>query len=341
MATRTRRISWERLNQLRRLQRVQNVATFGLVVLGPVLALMTYLVMGPLDQGSSSNVLRIVMLADLIYVIIVAALVLQRVMRMVADRRKRSAGSKLHLRLTWVFAIMALLPTVTVAVFATLSVNMGLEAWFSDRVGRVVDSSVAAAQAYEEEHRRDLITDAQALSAFINATKRATVFMDDGDIRKVLSEGQQKIQRGLREAFVIDGTGELRSRGERSYLFDYEQPSPEAIAKALEDGILIIQDWDNNEFRALLPLEAIPDRLLYVSRNVDGDILNLLDETQETADFYKQRETERGRVLFEFGLVYLGFALILILAAVWLGMWFAERLSRPVGRLTLAAQRVG
>ncbi|WP_299844836.1 PAS domain-containing sensor histidine kinase [uncultured Roseovarius sp.] len=323
------------------MRRVQNVATFGLVVLGPVLALMTFLVMGPLDRGASSNVLRIVMLADLIYVIIVAALVLQRVVRMVADRRKRSAGSKLHIRLTWVFAIMALLPTVTVAVFATLSVNMGLEAWFSDRVGGVVDSSVAAAQAYEDEHRRDLITDARVLASFINATKRATVFMDDGDIRKVLSEGQQKIQRGLREAFVIDGTGELRSRGERSYLFDYEQPTPQAIAAALDQGLLVIQDWDNNEFRVLMPLEAIPDRLLYVSRNVDGAILNLLDETQETARFYKQRETERGRVLFEFGLVYLGFALILILAAVWLGMLFAERLSRPVGRLTLAAQRVG
>ncbi|MEL7013595.1 MAG: ATP-binding protein, partial [Pseudomonadota bacterium] len=47
------------------------------------------------------------------------------------------------------------------------------------------------------------------------------------------------------------------------------------------------------------------------------------------------------RVLFEFGLLYLGFALILILAAIWLGMWFAERLSRPVGLLTSAAQRVG
>ena len=155
-------------------------------------------------------------------------------------------------------------------------------------------------------------------------------------------KGQQKIQRGLREAFVIDGTGELRSRGERSYLFDYERPTPAGrLPPRWMTACLVIQDWDNNEFRALMPLEAIPDRLLYVSRNVDGDILNLLDDTQETARFYKQRESERGRVLFEFGLVYLGFALILILAAVWLGMLFAERLSRPVGRLTLAAQRVG
>src|SRR6056297_947126 len=277
----------------------------------------------------------------MIYVLIVAGLVLQRVARMIAARRSRSAGSKLHLRLTGVFAVMALLPTVAVALFAMLSINMGLEAWFSERVGRVVDSSVAAAQAYEEEHRRDLLADARVLKRVIDGTRRASVFMSDGDIRQVLSSGQREIQRGLKEAFVIDGTGEIRARGERSYLFDYEEPGADQIARARADGALVIRDWDNDEFRALLPLAAFPDRLLYVSRTVDGDILNLLDETQETAAFYKQRESERGRVLFEFGLVYFGVALILILAAIWLGMWFAERLSRPVGRLTSAAQRVG
>ncbi len=332
---------WERLSRLRRRRRVQNVATLGLVVLGPLLALATFLAMGPLDQGATGQWLRLVLLADLVYIIIVAALVLQRVARMVAARRKRSAGSRLHLRLTWVFAVMALLPTVAVAVFATLSVNMGLEAWFSDRVGRVVDNSVAAAKAYEDEHRQDLIADARVVASVIDATKKAAVFLDDGDIRKVLSDAQHEIQRGLKEAFVIDGTGEIRARGERSYLFDYEEPSQARIQTALEEGVQVIRDWDNNEFRALLPLKEIPDRLLYVSRNVDGDILKLLDETQETARFYKQRESERGRVLFEFGLLYVGFAVILILAAIWLGLWFAERLSRPVGRLTSAAQRVG
>jgi two-component system nitrogen regulation sensor histidine kinase NtrY len=323
------------------LQRLQNGATLGLVLLGPVLALATYLMMGPLDQGATSNGLRLVLLLDMIYVLMVAGLVMQRVARMVAARRSRSAGSRLHLRLTGVFALMALLPTITVAVFATLSVNMGLEAWFSDRVGRVVDSSVAAAQAYEEEHRRDLETDIRVLARVINATKRAAVFMTDGDIRQVLSSGQREIQRGLREAFVIDSAGEIRARGERSYLFDYERPTAAQIAQAQAEGVVVIRDWENNEFRALMPLEAFPDRLLYVSRTVDGAILNLLDETKETANFYKQRESERGRVLFEFGLLYLGFAVILILAAIWLGMWFAERLSQPVGRLTSAAQRVG
>ena len=58
--------------------------------------------------------------------------------------------------------------------------------------------------------------------------------------------------------------------------------------------------------------------------------------------FYNQLETERGRIVFEFGLLYVGFSpFILVLAAIWWGLWFAERLSRPVGRLAGAAQRVG
>ncbi len=100
-------------------------AHFGLVILGPLLALATFLALGPLNQGAGSPALRLVLLADLVYVLVVAALVLARVARMIADRRAQSAGSRLHLRLTGVFALVALVPTVLVAVFAVLTVNVG------------------------------------------------------------------------------------------------------------------------------------------------------------------------------------------------------------------------
>jgi two-component system nitrogen regulation sensor histidine kinase NtrY len=327
--------------RLRRIKRAQNIATFGLVVLGPILVLATYLVLGPLQQGANSSSLRFVMLADLIYVVAVAALVLYRVTRMVVARRARSAGSRLHLRLTGVFAIMALIPTITVAIFAVLTVNIGLEGWFSERVRSVVGSSFAAAQAYEEEHHETLESSARAVARMIDLARASNPFMQDPEVREVLTLAQQRYQPAMREAYVIDGTGELRARGKNSYLFDFEKPGAAAIARARENGIAVIQDWDNNEFRAIVPLANFPDRLVYVSRVVDGRILNLLDETQATVRLYQQLESERGRVLFEFGLIYLGFAVILILAAIWLGLWFAERLARPVGRLAGAAQQVG
>ncbi|NVO27852.1 PAS domain-containing sensor histidine kinase [Donghicola sp. C2-DW-16] len=329
------------MTQLRFQRKVQNVATLGLVILGPVLALLTYLVLGPLDQGMSSSHLRVILLADFIYVLLVAALVLGRVAQMIAARRARSAGSRLHLRLTGVFVMLALVPTVCVAVFATLTVNFGLEGWFSDRVQRVLGTSLAAAQAYEQEHRQDLSDDARALASYLEANRRAAGYLTDGDVRQLLASGQAKIQRGLSEAFVVNSAGDIKARGDGSYLFNFELPTQEQLESAHLNGIEIIEDWDRDEFRALVDLPGFVDRFLYVSRRVDGDILRLLDDTQQTVKLYQQLENDRGKLLFEFGLLYLGFALILILAAIWLGLYFAERLARPIGRLAGAAQRVG
>ncbi|GIX15681.1 MAG: hypothetical protein KatS3mg118_3640 [Paracoccaceae bacterium] len=88
-------------------------------------------------------------------------------------------------------------------------------------------------------------------------------------------------------------------------------------------------------------LPAFADRFLYVTRRVDGKILTLLDDTKDTVAFYQQLERERGRILFEFALIYIGFALLVIVAAIWLALWFADRLAGPVGRLAGAARRVG
>lgn len=336
-----RALTWERINQLRFQRKVQNFATLGLVILGPFLALLTYLVLGPLDQGMSSTHLRAILLADFIYVLLVAALVLGRVAQMIAARRARSAGSRLHLRLTGVFVMLALVPTVCVAVFATLTVNFGLEGWFSDRVQRVLGTSLAAAQAYEQEHRQDLSEDARALASYLEANRRAAGYLTDGDVRQLLATGQAKIQRGLAEAFVVNSAAEIKARGDGSYLFNFEMPTQQQLESAHLNGIEIIEDWDRDEFRALVDLPGFVDRYLYVSRRVDGDILRLLDDTQQTVKLYEQLENDRGKLLFEFGLLYLGFALILILAAIWLGLYFAERLARPIGRLAGAAQRVG
>ena len=334
--------SWPmRLSRLRRLRKVQTGMTLGLVFLGPLMALATFLALGPLNQTASSASLRLILLADMIYVLSLATLVLRRIMQMVSDRRSQSAGSRLHLRLTGVFAIVALIPTVLVAVFGVLTVNIGLEGWFSDRVRSVVGASLEAAQAYDVEQTTTLTQDVQTLANFLIQTRGHDLFMDDGSIRPALAQGQAAIQRGLKEVYLITATGELKTRGEKSYLFDYEKPTAAQIIQAQTGQVVLIPDWPNSELRALVSLPNFHDRLLYVSRKVDGKILSLLDETQQTASLYQQLESDRGKILFNFGLLYLGFAVIMIIAAVWGGLWFAERLARPVGRLAGAAQRVG
>jgi two-component system nitrogen regulation sensor histidine kinase NtrY len=334
--------TWERVARLRRLRRYRNAATLGLALLGPVLAGLTFAVMGPFSTAvPGGSALRLVLLADLLYLIVLTGLVVARMVRIFAARRKSAAGSRLHMRLVGVFATIALVPTVLVALFAGLTLNIGLEGWFSGQVQSVVASSLSAAEAYQEEHRRDLTNDTKLLAGALTQAARQNRMLDDGDLRALLSDYQSKIQRGLREAYVIDGRGTIRARGDRSYQFWYEQPSAANFDEAASRGLVLIEDWKNNEFRALVPLTPLADRYLYVTRDVDGKLLGLLDDTRQTVGDYQRLEKERGRILLEFSLVYLGFALLLVAAAMWLGLWFADRLSRPIGRLAEASEQVG
>lgn len=341
MRSHTLNLVGRRLNRWRSSRVVQTAGFWAMVALGPILALATFTVMGEIEWLGRGKALRYVLLADFVYALVVAGFVARRLAEMIAARRRGSAGSNLHMRLVRFFTLIALIPTIIVAVFAAISLNVGLEGWFSDRVRNVVSNSLAAAQAYEDEHRVTLQADAKTLAAFLNDQKERYPLLSGGQLRELLTRGQLQMQRALPKAYVIDGDRELRARGESSYLFDYTPPSAEDIERARTGEIVVIQDWENNEFRALLKLDAFADYFLYVSRSVDGKILSLLDETKETVTLYQQLEADRGRMVFEFALIYLGFALAVILAAMWMGLSFAERLSRPVGRLASAAQRVG
>ena len=330
-----------KLKQWRNRRKFLTILAWSLILLGPILTGLTVSILQGEFGSKLSNILRLILLADGIYLLVVISIVGYAVMRMFAARRAKSAGSRLHMRLSRVFAIVALIPTVLVAVFAVVTLSIGVEGWFSKNVQNVVKSSLSAAEAYKNEQRDDLKIDLSFMSVRLNEYKKSNSFVSDSDLRVQLISIQKLIQRGLKEAYIIDRNANLRSRGELSYLFGYEEPSDEIMKSAELGDLIIIEDWPNNEFRSLIRLKSFEDKYLYISRTVDGKILNLLDKTMESAITYNTMESQREKILWSYGLLYLGFATFVILSSILLGMLFAERLSRPVGRLAGAAQRLG
>ena len=318
--------------------KINNLLTLVFVLLGPFLAICTFISADLFQETTSTILLRNLLLLDLIYVLIIAGLVAVRITRLILLRRSRTSGSRLHTRLTKVFTLIALLPTIIVAIFATISINFGLEGWFSSNVQKVVENSMMAAKAYENEQKQYLVNDLNYLANVLNSEISKNKLIEEGYIRNILGKYQPN---SISESFIIDFAGIIKLRGERSYLFDFEKISNADIDKAISGEIVIIKDWQTNEFRALKKLTEYNNRLLYVSRIVDGNILQLLDETQDTVLLYQQIENERYGLLFKFGLLYIAFSLVMILLAVWIALWFAERLSKPVGRLAEAARKVG
>lgn len=318
----------------------QSAINICLILLGPLLAVATYLFLGPFNGAGQSAWLRFFLLLDLVYVLLIVGIVLVRILYVLSQRRSRLAGSKLHFRLASVFTTMSLLPTITVAVFATISINLGLEAWFSDRVQSVVGTSLSAARSYADEQQAALIDDIRSVAEHLQNFKKNKALTEDDELRNELASRQIELQRGLKEAFILDGSGNIELRGERSYLFDFEKPSEQDLSQALTDAVLI-DDFNNNELRALIHLKGFGDRYLYLTREVDGTLFNLIDETQKTAVLYQQMENDRTAYLLNFAVLYFALALLLIVSSVLFALWFAERLSKPIGRLAAAANRVG
>src|SRR5438128_6089299 len=78
--------------------------------------------------------------------------------RQVAVRRAEKGGlgsGRLHVRLVALFSVVAAVPTVLVAIFASLLFQSGLEFWFSNRARTMLENTVQVARAsYDREADR-------------------------------------------------------------------------------------------------------------------------------------------------------------------------------------------
>ncbi|MEL6997927.1 MAG: PAS domain-containing sensor histidine kinase [Pseudomonadota bacterium] len=309
-----------------------------LVVLGPFLAGATvYALSDGARELVSASTLQTLLIVDLCFVIALAALIAWRIGALLMRRGDRAAGTRLHLRLAAVFAAVALMPTILVAVFAATTLGIGLENLFSDRIGSVVRNSLSTAEAYQREHRAEIQRDAYGMAGDLNRVARSG--MTPRQLNDLVK--QQSFLRDIPKAYVFNVDKEIIARGEFSYLFHFYPPTDEQMALARQRELVVIEDPARDEIRALIFLPNFFDAFLYISRSVEGDVLRLLDSTRGTVQFYERLESQRGSVLLDYALVYLGFALFVILAAIVVGLWFAERLAKPVGRLAGAAELVG
>jgi len=101
---------------------------------------------------------------DLVLLLALAALVTKRLVEVWASRRRGLAGSRLQVRLVVLFSLIAVLPTIIVAVFSYLFFSFGIESWFSDKVRTAITESVQVADAYVKEHQQAIRADALGMA---------------------------------------------------------------------------------------------------------------------------------------------------------------------------------
>jgi two-component system, NtrC family, nitrogen regulation sensor histidine kinase NtrY len=274
---------------------------------------------------------------DLVLLLALAAVVAKRLFEVRAERRRNLAGSRLQVRLVGLFSLIAVLPTIIVAVFSYLFFSFGVESWFSDKVRTAISESVAVADAYAREHQQAIRADALAMAADLDRSA-ATLALNPQYLAPVLTA--QAAMRGLTEAAVVDRRGQMVARTGLAFALGFEDVSQDALRRANQGEVVIITNDQDERVRALVRLGEFSDLYLYVGRFIEPRVLAHRDEVHLAAAQYERLELQRSGFQITFAVIYILVALLFLAAAISIGIHFAAKLGDPISRLMGAAERI-
>jgi two-component system nitrogen regulation sensor histidine kinase NtrY len=304
-------------------------------VVSGILTYLTITGLAPYNPTPAAMVVLIVV--DLSLVLALAGLIAWRLTRLWTERKSGAAGSKLHLRLVAMFSAIAVMPAILVAIFAAVSLNLGIEAWFSERVQTALANSVSVADAYVEEHKQVIRGDILAMAVDLNRAG-PLVQADQKRIVEIL-ETEAKL-RALPAVYVVDSTGMTLASAKMRSMPDRGPVTPEQIEQAKAGQVVVLADSNEKAVSALVKLDAFVDAYLLVTRAVDPQVLAHQRGTHDAVSEYQRLNQNRSEIQLTFAALYVVVAMLILLAAVWLGLWAASRIVTPIGRLAGAAERV-
>jgi two-component system nitrogen regulation sensor histidine kinase NtrY len=297
-----------------------------------------------LDRGAEpGTLLSPPLIALLLIAILIPAMVLMVLYaRKVAVRRAERGGlgsGRLHTRLVALFSVIAAVPTVLVAIFASLLFQSGLEFWFSDRARGMLENTVQVAQAtYDREVERvsaETVTMSGDLAGYLKL-----VPIDDP--RFIEGFGRQVLNRNLSEAIIIN-LGPDKVPRSLALVNPYDRPLEKIItpAKIQELGTRPSVPVNSpDRVGALTRLDYGPNTYLYAARVFEPQFRQQLQRANDVMHDY-QVLLSRSRVnQLRFNAALLLGALIIVGLAILTALRIADRLVRPVGQLVAAAGQI-
>jgi two-component system nitrogen regulation sensor histidine kinase NtrY len=302
-------------------------------------ALATFLVLTGLSPVLPTHeVVVTLLLTNAAAVAILCAIIGWELWQVLQARRRGRAGARLHIRIVGLFSVIAAAPAILVAIVASITLDRGLDRWFSGRTKSVIENSLSVAEAYVREHAELIRGDIAAMAFDVSRAK--PLFDQDRERFRQFFNAQASL-RGLPNAMILDKDREIVERvslaGERNNL---SLPPPATLREitAAEPRIALVPDTD--DVAAVIKLTNYDDAYLYVARPLVPRVVEQLKATQASVAEYASLEARRVGVQVAFALMYTVVALTVLLSSVWIGLNFANRLVAPIRRLIGAASLV-
>jgi len=263
--------------------------------------------------------------------------------RMALRRAAENSGGtgRMHVRLVFMFSLIAAIPTLLVVIFASWLFQTGVEFWFSDNSRGLLENANKLARGYYEQAQRDVgyetVAMSEDLGTFLSQEPMTSPsfaeFYSYQVVNRKLTESAI-LQKGpdgqLRTAAIVDPEGNTTRR----------RVTPEEISQ-LDSGEDMVVSADANKIEAVIPIDRRAGIYLYAARSSDLLAFSQGQRAQNIVNAYEVL-TSRARVLqLRFNVALFVGSLALVGLSVWIALRFADRQVKPLYELVDAARRVG
>ena len=281
--------------------------------------------------------LQTLLIIDIILLLIFFSLIFKNFYRFYYTGKKNKSGAQTNLKYISIFSVFTLIPSLVVAIFSLFLFNFGVQNYFDKQITKAVNNSNDVAKNYLNESKENVKSDVILMSVGLN---RASIFYYSNPNRFKAIMRSEKILRRVDDIYLIDSLGNILLSDVRDIEDEFIVPSDDDYDQVLEGKPVFITNNLENKTTVMVKLTSLVDTYLYISRNIDPEILRYLNETEQAVSFYYSVENSQTGIKVTFAIIYVIVVTLLLFLSTSIAITFASRLTKPIINLISASEAI-
>ena len=318
-----------------KLKGFRTVISLSIICIG--LSILTFLAFINPKLISFSNInLQVLLVFDAILLTIFLLIVFKKSLNLYFLTKNKKVGSQTSLRYISLFTLFTFIPSFLIAIFSLFIFNYGLQNFFNSQITKAVNNSNDVAINYLEQNKKLVESDVFLMSIGLN---RASSLFYSSPSRFSNITRSEKLLRRINDVFLIDSSANI-ILSETDDVVDFTRPTEKEFTKALEGVPVLIASAVEGKTSALIKLNSLIDTYLYISRNIDPEIIKYLKEAEQAVDFYYTVENKQFGIKITFAIIYILVVGLLLFISIIIAIAFADRLTKPIINLISASDDI-
>jgi len=302
---------------------------------------------------------------NVILLVICTLILLRNLLKLYFERRSNQLGSKFRTKLVFAFTGLSMIPAVFMALFGYTLLHRNLDKWFSTPIDQVVNNVGLIVEEISQDARIHASRSARFLAAHPAVQGLATPAEDSlNEIKSLAADyeiGLLLFFDGSRKLTGIYQTGEVYAPGhsqfqviaDRLKLVTWNGPQGHITEQAFNRLInnagkkeITLDAADEKGQMMVLAGAAVetggfdPPSSIVIGYQIPGNLLKLASEISKSSQDYKglakERPVVRDNLMLWLGLI----TILIVFAAVWIGLYLSKRIAIPIRALAEASNEV-